>query len=126
MSAKNKTGGGGANSLKLLFSLVLLIVGIVGFYYFSGESVLYRVLGLLLVVGLSVLVFYSSDPGRQLWLFFRASRLEVRKVVWPTRGETVQTTMIVLFIVFLVGLFLWLLDSVLAAGFKWLTAMGGG
>ena len=126
MGAKNEREEGGANGLKLLFSLVLLIVGIVGFYYFSGESVLYRVLGLLLVVGLSVLVFYSSGPGRQLWLFFRASRLEARKVVWPTRGETVQTTMIVLFIVFLVGLFLWLLDSMLAAGFKWLTAMGGG
>ena len=126
MGAKNEREEGSANSLKLLFSLVLLIVGIVGFYYFSGESVLYRVLGLLLVVGLSVLVFYSSGPGRQLWLFFRASRLEARKVVWPTRGETVQTTMIVLFIVFLVGLFLWLLDSMLAAGFKWLTAMGGG
>lgn len=126
MDVKNETGGSSANTLKLLSSLLLLIAGIVGFYYFSGESVLYRVLGLLFVVALSLLVFYSSGPGHQLWSFFRASRLEVRKVVWPTRGETLQTTMIVLFIVFLVGLFLWLLDSVLAAGFKWLTAMGGG
>ena len=126
MSVNNEVERGGFNALKLLFSLLLLVSGIAGFYYFSAESPLYRVLGLLVVVLLSLLVFYSSAPGYRLWLFFRASRLEARKVVWPTKGETIQTTMIVLFIVFLVGLFLWLLDSVLALGFKWLTVMGGG
>ena len=126
MSANAEKESGYLDSIKLFAALLVMAAGVGGFYYFSGESVLYRVLGLLFFLGLSLLLFFTTTVGRQLWQFARASRMEARKVVWPSRNETVQTTMIVLFVVFLVGLFLWLLDWLLSWVFQWLTTVGGG
>jgi preprotein translocase subunit SecE len=94
MSEQTEQTGGGLDTVKLFVALALLIAGVMAFYYFSAESTLIRVVGLLAV-------------------FMGNARTEVRKMVWPTRVETTQTTLIVLGVVILVGIFLWLLDSLL-------------
>jgi preprotein translocase subunit SecE len=75
--------------------------------------------------GGAVALALTSQPGRKLWRFASDSRMEVRKVVWPTRQETIQTTLIVMVMVFLLGILLWLFDLVLMAILRFLTGQGG-
>lgn len=112
-STKVEDTGSALDTIKIAGSILLLVVGIFGFYYFSEESTLYRVLGLLVLAGLAIGLFVTTAKGQGLWSFLRESRVEVRKMVWPTRGEALQTTGIVMVIVFIMGLFLWLLDMFL-------------
>ncbi len=113
MSEQTEQTGGGLDTVKLFAALALLIAGVMGFYYYSAESTLIRVVGLLAVVGVAVGIAMTTAKGRQLAGFMGNARVEVRKMVWPTRVETTQTTLIVLGVVLLVGIFLWLLDSLL-------------
>ena len=113
------------DKLKLAGAAVLLLAGVILFYVFSEQSLLYRVLGLLVLAAAAVFVVYQTAKGKQAALFFRDARTEVRKVVWPTRAETTQTTLIVMVIVVLMGIFLWLLDWVLAWAFQLITGVGG-
>jgi len=101
------------DTAKLVFAGALMIAGVIGYYYFVEQSVFYRVLGVLGAALLAGGLVFTTALGRGLWGFFRESRTEVRKMVWPTRPETVQTTLIVFALVFLVGLILWLLDMAL-------------
>lgn len=112
-STKAEDTGSTLDTAKIAGALLLLGIGIFGFYYFSEESALYRVLGLLALAGVSIALFVSTAKGQGLWSFLRESRTEVRKMVWPTRGEAMQTTLIVMVIVFIMGIFLWLLDMFL-------------
>jgi len=116
---------GKLDSLKFLVAIALLIGGVVQFYYFEEESQLYRVLGLLAFVALAMGVVYTTRLGRSLWLFARDARTEVRKVIWPTRQETMQTTLMVVVMVILVGIMLWLIDMLLRWGVLVLTGQGG-
>jgi len=111
--------------IKLLLALAILIAGIVGFYYFEDESLLYRVLGLLAVVGVAIGVSMMTAKGRNLLSFMGLSRVEVRKMVWPTRAETMQTTLIVFVLVVILAIFLWFVDMLLGAGVKALLSVGG-
>ncbi|AGA34228.1 Preprotein translocase subunit SecE [Thioalkalivibrio nitratireducens DSM 14787] len=113
MSEQTEQTGGGLDTAKLAVAVALLIAGVMGFYYFAAESMLVRVVGLLAVVGVAVFISMTTAKGRQLAGFLGNARTEVRKMVWPTRVETTQTTLIVLGVVILVGIFLWLLDSLL-------------
>lgn len=116
---------GKLDTLKLAVAIVLLIAGIAQFYYFEAESLLYRVLG---VVGFSIAaigVVYTTILGQRIWGFARDARTEVRKVVWPTRQETVQTTLLVIGMVIIVGIMLWLIDMFLRWGVLVLTGQGG-
>ncbi|MDD2768656.1 MAG: preprotein translocase subunit SecE [Methylococcus sp.] len=109
----SESSASGLDTAKLVLALVFLVAGVVGYYYFSDFSVVYRALG---VVGLGVLaaaLASTTAPGQVLLGFFRESRIEVRKVVWPTRQEAVQATLMVVALVFFVGVFLWLLDMLL-------------
>lgn len=110
---------------KLAAAVLLLIVGIFAFYYFAAYSSLLRVVGLLAISGAAVAIALQTAPGRQLWQFASDARMEVRKVVWPTRQETVQTTLVVMVMVFLVAMVLWLFDIVLMAILRFLTGQGG-
>jgi preprotein translocase subunit SecE len=111
--------------VKQVFSVLLLIAGVAGFYYFSGYSTLYRVIGLLVIVMAVLVLMLTTNIGRNVWGFFLESRQEVRKVVWPTRDETTRTTMLVIAMVFTVGIILWLLDMFLFWGVRLLTGQGG-
>ena len=115
MNAKAEVESSTIDTVKLLVALLLVIAGIGVFYYFETYSTLLRVLGLLTVTGVAVAVALQSVPGQQVWSFAAAARTEVRKVVWPTRQETVQTTLIVFLMVLLIGVMLWLFDMALMA-----------
>ena len=99
---------------KWVGAFVILGAGIAGFYYWSDESLLLRVVGLLVLSAVAVFVAVQTEKGRAAWEFVRESHTEVRKVVWPTRKETTQTTLIVIAMVGLVAIILWLLDGLLA------------
>lgn len=128
MSTHTEEQGSSLDTIKLIAAIALLLAGIAGFYYFEswrGQSVslLLRVLGLLVVVGIAATVALSSLSGKRLLGFMRDSRLEVRKMVWPTRAETMQTTLMVIVIVLILSIFLWGIDSLLGWGVK--TVLGG-
>lgn len=115
MNAKAEVESSTMDTLKLLVAVALLIGGIGVFYYFEQYSLLGRVVGLLVIAGVAVAVALQSVPGRNVWEFASASRNEVRKVVWPSRQETIQTTLIVFAMVLLIGIVLWLFDMMLMA-----------
>ncbi len=111
--------------VKQVTSGILVVTGIVAFYYFSEFPQLYRVIGLLVVAAVALGLVFATELGRNIWAFFLESKQEVRKVVWPSREETTRTTMMVFAMVFAVGLILWLLDMFLFWGVRLLTGQGG-
>ena len=113
------------DTFKLAAAAVLLVAGIYGFYHFAAYSTLLRVLGLLVVSGVAAAVALQTEPGRRLWQFAGDARTEVRKVVWPTRQETLQTTLVVIVMVLILGIILWLFDMMLMAILRFLTGQGG-
>ncbi len=123
MSAKTDTAGSSLDTVKLSAALALLVGSIVGYYYFEEESLLYRVLGMLAVIAAGVWVALTTAKGKGLLNFMTGARTEVRKMVWPTRVETMQTTLMVFIIVVLLSIFLWIVDMLLGAGIKWLLAV---
>lgn len=126
MVARTETQDTGKlDTLKLVVAIALLIAAIGQFYYFEGESLLYRVLGLLAIIGVAGVVVYTTRLGQNVWAFARDARTEVRKVVWPTRQETMQTTLMVVVMVILVGIMLWLMDMFLRWAVLMLTGQGG-
>jgi preprotein translocase subunit SecE len=115
---KAETESSALDTMKLVFSLLLLGAGIFGFYYFSEESQLFRVLGILAVAVVCFLIVATTFQGKRAIGFARESRAEVRKVVWPTRQETMQTTIAVLVMVLIVAIMLWLFDMFLGWGVR--------
>ena len=112
------------DTVKLIAAVSLLVAGIAQFYYFADELMVYRVLALLALLAIALGVVFTTQIGQVTWGFMRDSRTEVRKVVWPTRQETVQTTLLVIAMVVLVGIMLWLMDMVLRWGVLMLTGQG--
>jgi preprotein translocase subunit SecE len=114
----------------LIWAIGLLILagGIYGFYYFAGDVLTpIRAAGLLVAVVVAAFVVGQSTHGRQFFSFLKEADVERRKVVWPTRNETLQTTLVVLVITIIVAILLFLMDTV----FGWLVrkligAAGGG
>jgi preprotein translocase subunit SecE len=101
----------GADKAKLA-GAGLLVVGAVAVFYILGKQDLWlRVVALLGLIAAGVVVFFVSEPGRQLTAFGRDSAREVKKVVWPTRREAMQMTGYVFAFVFVMALFLWLADK---------------
>jgi preprotein translocase subunit SecE len=125
MNSPAEAGGAGLDTAKLAAAVLLLTGGIFAFYYFAEYSTLLRVVALLAVSGVAAAVALQTAPGRQLWQFVTDARQEVRKVVWPTRQETLQTTLIVMVMVLIVGVVLWLFDMVLLGILRFLTGQGG-
>jgi len=108
----------GFDTVKLTTALLGLIAGVVGFYYFEDESQLLRVIGMLAVVAVAFFIVTTTNIGQRSLGFVRDARVEVRKVVWPTRQEATQTTIAVLIMVVLVAIMLWLFDMVLGWGVR--------
>ena len=125
MDARVESGTSGIDTAKLIMAILVLIGGIVAFYYFRDEwTLLYRVVAMLAATIGSFGLIMTTAIGKSFLGFLRDSRVEVRKMVWPTRQETVQTTLIVVALVFLVGLLLWTLDAMLFWGISHLTGQG--
>ena len=113
MVSKTEQSTSAFDTFKLMTALLVLIAGVVGFYYFEGESQLLRVLGMLGMAAIAFGIAATSEPGRRGLGFVKDARIEVRKVVWPTRQETLQTTIAVIIMVIVVAIMLWLIDMFL-------------
>ena len=113
------------DAAKLVASAALLVGGIAAYYHFAALPKLLRVLMVIVGVGASVAAALWSNRGRELLEYARQTQIEVRKIVWPTRQETIQTTGAVVFIVVLTALFLWMLDALLSGATRWLLGQGG-
>ena len=105
--------------LKWLVVAALVIAGVVGNQYFSAEPILYRVLALLVVAAMAGVIALQTSKGKAFWVLAKEARVEIRKVVWPTRQETTQATLIVVAVVLVMALLLWGLDSLLG----WLVSL---
>jgi len=103
-----------ADKAKLAASAVLLVGGVATFYLLGQQSMWLRVLALLALIAAAVAVFFLSEPGKQLIGFGRDSVREVKKVVWPTRNESLQMTGYVFAFVVVMALFLWIADKTLS------------
>lgn len=101
------------DKIKLIAAALIVVAGVAAFYYFGDLSVLLRAGIVVASVIAALAIALTSAPGQAAWEFAKDARTEVRKVVWPTRRETVQATLVVLLMVVLVGLYLWLLDTTL-------------
>lgn len=112
-----------ADNLKIAGAVAVMVVALVTFYVFADQSLLMRVLALFVAAGVAASLFYQTALGVRTVGFFRDARTEVRKVVWPTRQETVQTTLTVFVIVVIIGIFLWLFDMLLSGLFKMITGI---
>jgi len=113
MNANVEKSGSAVDILKWLVVLVLVSAGVVGNYYFSAESLLYRTLALLVLAGIAGWFALQTNKGRVFAALVADARIEIRKVVWPTRQELTQTTMIVIVFVLFVALILWGIDSLI-------------
>jgi preprotein translocase subunit SecE len=99
------------DAIKWLLVVAIVAAGVVGNSHFSAESILYRALGLLVLAALAVVVALQTAKGVAIADVVRGALVELRKVVWPSRQETNQTTLIVLAVVFVTAIILWLLDT---------------
>ena len=113
MSSKVETAGALMDTVKLIIALLISVAVVAGFYIFADQSLLYRVAGLLAGAAISVVIALQTEKGRHIWGFFQDAQIEVKKVVWPTREETLQTTLIVILVVIVVAIILWLVDMFL-------------
>ena len=125
MSTKAETAPGPLDTVKLVLAAAVLIGGIVGYYWFEEESLLLRVVGVLVGLGLGMLIAFQTTQGKELWRFIQGARIELRKVIWPTPQETMQTTLTVFVFVLIMGIFFWLLDMGLGAIARQVTGGGG-
>jgi preprotein translocase subunit SecE len=105
------------DTAKLALAIVVVLAGLVGYYYFADANAFVRALGVIAALAVAAVVAFTSLQGRLLWKFIQGARVELNKVVWPTREETIQTTLVVLVVALFGGVFFWLLDLFLL----WLT-----
>jgi preprotein translocase subunit SecE len=105
--------------------LLAVFAGIGGYYALGDKALIIRVLVLLGALGVAAGLAFVTAPGRAAWEFVREAQVELRKVVWPTRKETMQVTMVVVAMVIIMALFLWLVDWLLAGAVKALIVPGG-
>ncbi len=113
MNSKETTEVSKFDAAKWLVVVLLVSVGVVGNSMYAEQSLLYRVIGLLVLALVAGFVALQTAKGKAFFTLFKEAKNEVRKVVWPTRQETLQTTAMVVVVVLLIGLFLWGLDSLL-------------
>jgi preprotein translocase subunit SecE len=119
MNTKAETGSGILETVKLLVVAAIVVAGILAFYAFEEQSLLLSVAVVLASLAAAVVVFMLTERGRTLWKFIQGSRVEIRKVIWPTRTEAMQTTITVFVFVLVLGVFFWLLDM----GLLWITRL---
>jgi len=101
------------DTLKWIVVIAIVAVGAVGNSVYGDQSLLYRVIALLVLAGVAGFIAFKTAKGAKFFSHMKEAKNEVRKVVWPTRQETGQTTLMVVAVVIIIGLFLWGLDTFL-------------
>jgi len=104
-----------ADKIRIAVALLLAAAGVAGFYYLDQSPMIVRVVSVLAGLGVGAFVFWLSAPGKEFQVYAQESVTETKKVVWPTRKETLQTTGIVFAFMVVMALFLWIVD----AGLLW-------
>jgi preprotein translocase subunit SecE len=104
------------NKIKLVLALLLVAAGVAGFYFLAEQALVVRILAVLAGIAVAVAVLWTTPQGQSAFGFAREAAAETRKVVWPTRKETIQTTLMVFALVVVVAIFLWIVDM----GFLWM------
>ena len=113
------------DALKLAAGVVILAAGIAGFYLLVDLPIWLRWIVVLAALVVGALVSLQSFQGKTFWQFVQSSRVELRKVVWPSTQETWQVTLVVFVMIVVLGLFFWGVDTLLGFLTKWLTGRGG-
>jgi preprotein translocase subunit SecE len=98
---------------KLVASALLVVAALAGYFLLAKQGALAQWAAFLVLLALAVVSFLVSEPGKQLIAFGRDAWREVKKVVWPTRKEATQMTVVVFGFVLIMALFLWLTDKTL-------------
>jgi len=114
MSANVEKKAGILDKLLWLIVVALIAAGVVGNSYFADQSLLYRVLALVALAVVALVIAAQTVKGKSFLDLLKEARIEIRKVVWPTRQELVQTTFMVVVFVLIVALMLWLIDSLIS------------
>ena len=121
---KNQEAGT-ADKVKLGAAVAIVIAGVAGYYLLADQAAWLRWLAVIVSLVLAAVVVAFSRYGTEFRRFVELARIELRKVVWPTRQETLQTTIVVFIFVAVAGVFFWLLDLALAWATRTLTGTGG-
>ena len=115
----------GLNPLKWALTLLLLMAGLIANYYYNEVAWALRAAGGIVLAAVLLALIWTTSQGKQAWTFIRGARGEMRKVVWPTRQETIQTTLIVVAMVVVTALILWGLDTLFFWAISSLTGQRG-
>ena len=123
MSSQNEdTNGSPMDTVLMLLAFGIVGGAIYGFYFFEADyNIAVRAGAMIGAVVLSLLVVYQTAVGKSAWTTIQGSRLEMRKVVWPTRQEAVQTTLLIAVVVLILAVAIWGLDAFLLWGVKHIT-----
>jgi preprotein translocase subunit SecE len=113
MSTKVENHDSRLDTIKWVLVTALVVLGVVGNHLYSNEPVLYRAVALIALGVVAAFIALQTAKGKAFWALLKEARIEIRKVVWPTRPETTQTTLIVLAVVLVMALILWGLDTFL-------------
>jgi preprotein translocase subunit SecE len=126
MTEQAQTGGASAlDTVKLAAAIAILVAGIAAFYVLSTYPLALRWVIVFVAFAGGVFVALQSVQGRAFWQFVQGSRIELRKVVWPTQQESLQTTLVVFVAILAMGVFFWFLDWALGSITRALTGHGG-
>ncbi len=109
----------------MALSVLALLAGIVAFYWYDELPLAFRAAMVALGVAAAAGLMWFTWYGREFWQFAIAARIELRKVVWPGRDETVKTTYVVFIFAIVMGLFFWALDWALTWLTRWLSGQSG-
>jgi preprotein translocase subunit SecE len=115
-------GASARDTVLMTLSIVVLLAGIVAFYWFDEQALPIRIVMVIVGLAAGAGLMWFTWYGHEFWQFVLAARVELRKVVWPERDETVKTTYVVFGFAIVMGLFFWLLDM----GLTFLTRLLGG
>jgi preprotein translocase subunit SecE len=113
MNAQTEQTGNSLDILKWIIVAVFLAAAVVGNQYFSEQTLLIRVVAILVAVSIAFLVAATTTKGKTALGFAKEARIEGRKFVWPTRQETIQTTLVIMVAVAFMSLLLWGIDAIL-------------
>ena len=125
MTEDTKTDVGASDKAKLTAAILLLVAGVAGYYVLAAQPTWQRWLAVVAGLALGIALFAWSQYGRNFWQFMLDSRVELRKIIWPTRQETGMTTAVVFGFVIVAALFFWVLDLGLAWATRHLSGQGG-